>query len=84
MTEIRKTELLYAGIGIFFGWLFGGSLNAFWFFYSVQSLGFGENDPAWYITSIRIIRPGLILACMAVGYFISQRLFRRTASQVKS
>ena len=76
MTEIRKTELLYAGIGIFFGWLFGGTINAFWFLYSVTSLGYGGNDPEWYSTVLGLLRPGVIVASMAAGYFLSQWFFR--------
>lgn len=81
MTETKKTKLLFGGIGIFFGWLFGGTVNAFWFFYSVQSLGFGESDPLWYINALGIIRPAVILLSMTAGYFVSEWYFRRSSAK---
>jgi hypothetical protein len=84
MTALKRTKLLYAGIGLIFGWMTGGSVNAFWFFYSVQSLGFWENDPTWYISALGILRPAIIIACMAAGYGISQWFFRRSQTKRSS
>lgn len=78
MTGTNKTKLLYAGIGIFFGWMFGGLVNAVWFLYSVTKLGYGGNDPNWYATMLGLFRIGVLLASMVAGYLLSQYVFRRS------
>ena len=81
MTELEKTKLFYAAIGLISGWLFGGLANVLWFFYSVQVLGYGENAPAWYIGIRGMLRPAVLLLSLAAGYMIAQRNFRRTCAE---
>jgi len=81
MTEQGKTKMLFAAIGIIAGWLLGGLANIFWFLYSVQVLGYGENAPAWYVGIRGILRPVVILVFMAAGYLIARWNFRRAVAK---
>jgi len=81
VTDIQKTRLLFIGIGIISGWLLGGLANILWFLYSVQTLGFGENAPEWYVNIRGMIRPAVLVLFMSAGYMIGQRNFRRACSK---